>query len=277
MSLMWKLLATTLLLSSFAQASVISEKVEDFLDDEFGSNPRITDLNVEVIDEKPLSQLKGWNSYVVLVEARLKQNPKELIKQRMIWFSNGTVITKELIGLSDAKPYSNFVKPDFQKEYYKKENLVFGNPNAKHKVAIFSDPLCPFCKDFAPEALRYMKRYPNDFAVYYYHFPLVRIHPASAVIVRAAVAAERKGVKNVSIKMYDIKIGAREKDVKKILRAFNDAVGTNITQKDIDTAGVKEQIKKDKEIATYLFVGGTPTIYVDGKLDKTRKKYKTVK
>ena len=277
MSLMWKLLATTLLLSSIANASATGDKIENYLDDEFSKNSRISKIDVKVVDEKPLKMLKGWKSYIVDVQAVLKSQPKKTIKQKMIWFSNGEVITKELADMKTGEDFIDMVKPDFKDAYYKKENLIYGNANAKHRIAIFSDPLCPFCKDFTPAALTYMKKYPKRFAVYYYHFPLVRIHPASAVITRAAIVAERKGIKDVNIKMYNIKVNPREKDVQKILTAFNKATGANVTPKEIVDTSVVKQIAADDEIARNVFVAGTPTIYVDDKIDKTRILYKSIK
>jgi len=277
MSLMLKLLTTTLLLSSFVYAESTSEKIENFLSNEFGDNPRIEKIDVKVVEVKPLEDLKGWSAYIVAVEAILKKKPKDLIKQKMIWFSNGIAITKELTNLEHGDNYTDEIKPTFLKNDYRKENLVSGNVNAKHRVAIFSDPLCPFCKDFAPEALEYMKKYPETFAVYYYHYPIIRIHPASGVIIRAAVVAEHQGFKDVTTKMYDIKVKAREPKISKILEEFNKVVGSKVTEKDIKEAYVNEQIKRDDAIARDLFVNGTPTIYFDDKIDKTRKKYKTVK
>ena len=277
MPLMWKLLVAALLLSSSLSALSVSKKVENYLDNEFGDNSRIKSLKVKVVEVKPLPKLKGWNTYIVAIEAVLKAKPKETLKQKMIWFSNGVAITKELAVLDNGENFAEMVKPDFQKAYYKKENLVSGNVNAKHKVAIFSDPLCPFCKDFAPVALDYMKKYPNKFAVYYYHYPIVRIHPASAIIVRAAVVAEQKGIKNVASNMYKIKVNPREKNVEKILKAFNKVVGSHVTQKEIISKKVVAQIASDNEIAKNVFVSGTPTIYIDDKIDKTRKLYKTIK
>jgi len=276
MSLMLKLLATTLLLSSFVNASTTSQKVEKFLDNQFGDNPRIIKLDVKVVEVKPLKNLKGWDTYIVAVKAVLKDKPKETIKQNMIWFSNGKVITKEFNDLSNGESYNEMVKPNFQASYYTKENLVYGNTDAKHKIVIFSDPLCPFCTDFAPAALTYMKKHPKTFAVYYFHYPILRIHPASAIIIRAAVVAERKGVKDVVINMYKTEINPHEKDVGKILVAFNKAVGSHVTQKEISTADITKHINHDIEIAKKVFVAGTPTIYVDGKIDKTRKLYKSI-
>ncbi|MEA1983592.1 MAG: thioredoxin domain-containing protein, partial [Campylobacterota bacterium] len=269
-----KLSAITLLLSSLANASATSEKIEKYLENEFGDNPRIKSLTVKVADEKALPSLKGWSSYVVDISAYLKEKPKEKIEQKMIWFSNGQVITKELTGLAHGENYVDLVKPDFQKEYYKKENLVSGNANAKHRVAIFSDPLCPFCTSFVPKAIEEMKKQPNDFAVYYYHYPIIRIHPAAAIIVRAAVVAEHKGIKDVTVNMYKTKVNPREKDVAKILKAFNKAVGSNVTQKEVQNPKIAAQIASDEKIARNVFVSGTPSVYFDDKVDKTRTKYK---
>ena len=273
MSSMLKLLSITLLLNSFVYASAVSEKVEDFLDDKFMENPRLKSVDVQVSDVVPLTQLKGWNAYIVDVEAYLKAQPKRKIKQRMIWFSDGRIITKELTDMESGESLTDLVKPPFKEEFYTKENLIFGNADAKHKVAIFSDPLCPFCKGFVPGALSYMKKHPKKFAVYYYHFPLERLHPASVHLVKAAAAAELQGHKNVVEKLYEVHVNPNERDVKKIVTAFNKAEGTNLTPKDLDTPAVIKQVNRDLDIANAVMVGGTPTIYLDGKVDNTKKKY----
>jgi len=275
MSLMLKLLTLTLLLSSFAYAKSVSEKIEYFLNNEFGDNPRIKSLDVKVTDVKDVTAIKGWKAYIVDIKAVLNDKQKRVVKQKMIWFSNGVAITKELVNLNNGDNYAEEVKPNIQKHDYKKENLIYGDANAKHRVAIFSDPLCPFCKSFVPGALAEMKKKPNLYAVYYYHYPILNIHPASGIIVRAAVVAERKGVKDVAINMYSISVNPHEKNVAKILEAFNTATGAHVTQKEITSASVVAQIASDDAMAKNLFVGGTPTIYFDDKIDKTRKKYKT--
>lgn len=277
MSLMLKLLSATLLLSSFVYASTTSDKVESFLDDKFAENPRLKSVEVKVSDIVALKQLKGWNAYIVDVKASLKNKPNKTIKQKMIWFSNGTIITKELLDMHSGDNLTDTVKPSFKASYYQKTNLIYGNENAEHKVAIFSDPLCPFCREYVPGALKYMKKYPNKFAVYYYHFPLERLHPASVNLVKAAVAAELKGNKDVVAKLYNVQINPREKDTVKILAAFNKAEGTNIAPKDLSSMAVLKQVNYDFDIANNVMVGGTPTVYFDGKIDITKKKYLKVK
>ncbi|WP_297482905.1 thioredoxin domain-containing protein [Sulfurimonas sp.] len=277
MSLMWKLLATTLLLSSLAYAQSASDNVVDFLEDQFSSNERLKSVDVEVDSVVPIKEVKGWNAYIVDVKAVLKQRPKKIINQKMIWFSNGDVITKDLVDLKSGQNLLEVVKPQFKDAYYRPENLIYGNKDAAHKIVIFSDPLCPFCKGFVPGALQNLKKEPNKFAVYYYHFPLLRLHPASGTLVKAAVAAELQGVKDVILRLYTVKINPREKDVNKILAAFNKVEGTNITIADINSEAVKKQTKNDVDVARDLMVAGTPTVYLDGKIDNTKKKYLKVK
>jgi protein-disulfide isomerase len=195
----------------------------------------------------------------------------------MIWFSNGEVITKELSDMQSGQSYTDMVKPKFKDSYYKKENLIYGNANAKHKIAIFSDPLCPFCKSYVPGAIKEMRKYPQKFAIYYYHFPLDRLHPASVHLVKMAAAAELQGVKDVVLKLYTVEVHANEKNVRKILAAFNKAEGTHITLKDIQSPAVLKQVNFDLDVASDVMIAGTPTVYLDGINDKTKQKYKKVK
>jgi len=271
---MWKLSATALLLSSALYAGQ-NDKVEDFLEDKFSGNPNIVSLDVNVIDTIAMKDVKGWDAVIVNVNATIKAKPEnKTIKQKMIWFTDGTVITKELSNLETGFALSDLVSPQFKPEYYKEENRIYGNKNAKHKVAIFSDPLCPFCKNFVPEAIRDMKKFPLTYAIYYYHFPLERIHPASVTLTQAAVVAEHQGVKDVTLKLYKVKVRAREHNVDKILEAFNKEFGTDIKKSDLQSSAVKEQLQSDVDIANDVMVTGTPTMFFDGKIDKTKKKYK---
>ena len=276
-SLKLKLLSITLLISSSVFAQSTFEKIDEFLTDKFEDNPRIKSINIKMIDEVPLKALPGWKGYIIEIEAYLKDRPKQEIKQRMVWYSNGVMITKEMTNMDTGEDMARYVKPKFQPKYYTQENLIYGNANARHKIVIFSDPLCPFCRGYVPGALKDLKKDPKKFAVYYYHFPLDRIHPASPHIVKMATAAEMQGVKDVMLKIYNIKINPRETDVNKILKVFNKTVGTHLTVVDINTPAVLKQVNHDLDVANELMVGGTPTVYLDGKIDKSKKGYLKVK
>ncbi|MDO8453137.1 MAG: thioredoxin domain-containing protein [Sulfurimonas sp.] len=272
---MLKLLATTLLLSSALSATVENKKVEKFLEESFKNNPNILSLKVTVADKMPLEQLKGWESLVVEIEATVKtKTENKVVKQKMIWFTNGDIITKELTDLKTGNELKDLVSPSFKNEYYKKENLIYGNANAKHKVVIFSDPLCPFCREFVPKTIEEMRSQPEKFAIYYFHFPLPSLHPAAVELSLAATAAELQGNKDVILNLYKVEIDPNERDITKILAAFNKTMKTDIKEADIKSDAVMNHNKQDLEIAEEVMVQGTPTLFFDGKIDKTKKLYK---
>ena len=277
MLLMLKLLATSLLLVSFVNASDAGENLIEYLDDKYSENTNIKTLELEIEEEVSLEELKGWKAYIVVLKATLKAKPNNVIKQKVIWFSNGKIITKELTSLKTGESLTAAVRPKFKAEYYKKENLIYGNKDAEHKVAIFSDPLCPFCRNFVPGAIEDMRNQPKKFAVYYYHFPLPSIHPASVPLVKAAAAAELKGFKDVVLNLYKVQVDPREKDINKVVAAFNKAVGSKLVPEDLIAPEVTKQINYDLRTAENVMVSGTPTLYLDGVIDKTKKKYQKIK
>ncbi len=277
MSLMLKLLAITVLLGSSVFAGD-NKLVEEFLAKSFKNNASIVKLTVKVMDRVPVNSMKGWDAVIIQVDATVKAKPKNRqVKQKMIWFTKGDIITKDLTDMETGDSLKDSVTPSFVAADYKKHNLIYGNADAKHKVAIFSDPLCPFCRTFVPEAISYMKKYPKKFAIYYYHFPLPSLHPAAIELSKAAIAVELQGRKNVVLDLYKVKVNSREKDIKKILAAFNKTMKTNVKPSDITTKEVMKQYKSDQAIASNVMVQGTPTMFFDGKIDKTKRKYKNIK
>lgn len=276
MSLMSKLSAA-ILASSLSLFGATDAEVTSFLTKQIGANKNVSNLNITVSSRAAVKDLKGWDSVIVSLKAHVKQgNQSRDIEQQMIYFVHGDFITKELNNVKTGRPLSSTVSPKFEAAFYTKENLVFGNANAKHKVAIFSDPLCPFCRKFVPESINYMKKYPNDFAVYYYHFPLPALHPAAIALTKAAIAAEHKGLNKV-LEMYTVEVDAREADEKKIVAAFNKAVGTSLTVADIHTPAVEKQFRHDKSVASKVMVQGTPTMFFDGEKDAAKNKFRAVK
>lgn len=253
-------------------------QIETFLEKRIAANPAVTNLKVSVADKIPVGQLKGWDAFIVSIKADIKQGSKTMpITQRVIYFANDNVITGELSDLKTGKNLRESVAPKFKAEYYKQANLAYGNPNAKHKIAIFSDPLCPFCRGYVPPVLKELKSKPETFAVYYYHFPLERLHPAAPTLARAAIAAEMQGRKDVLLKLYEVpKSISKERNEQKILDAFNKAVNTSLKVSDLHTPAVDAQVKSDAEIVEMLMIGGTPTVYFDGKKDGSKKRYKEV-
>lgn len=270
------LLIALLSVSAYAASE---KEVEAFLKKGISKNPNIVSLDVKVVSKQPLKELKGWSAYTVEMKGKMragKDRAKD-ISHKAIYFVGGDFITPELINVKTGERLNESIAPEMTSAMYTHANLISGNSKSKHKVAIFSDPQCPYCKSFVPEAIEFMKKKPDTYAIYYYHFPLERIHPAAVVLTKAAIAAEQQGKKGVILKLYKVNIDARQSDTDKILKAFNKEMGTNITAKDLTKKSVMKQYESDQKIAQDLMVTGTPTMFFDGKKDNSRTQYKQVK
>lgn len=276
MSLMPKL-STILLLSASLMAATDAEVVT-FLKKGIGNNPNISNLQIDVNSKKAVPEMKGWTAYFVNINADVKQGAESRhITQSGTYFVNGDIIAPELVNLKTGGRLNDTIAPDFNAAFYTKSNLISGDANSKYKVAIFSDPLCPFCRRYVPETVEYMSKYPSVFGVYYYHFPLVGLHPAAEILTKAAIAAEQNGMQDAVLGLYKVEINANEKDDQKILDAFNRTLKTKITLADIRRPSVVKQFDLDQETAHAMMVSGTPTVFFNGQKDPTKMQYKTVK
>ena len=261
-----------------AKADVDADaKLVTFLKDMIGRNPNITSLEVSIVNKIPLDEPKGWDAYIVMLDGMIKaQGEERPVKQQQIYFVNGDIMTPELHNIRLKRRVNEMVSPPFKSDFYSRENLIYGIPAAKHKVAIFSDPLCPFCRRYVPQALEELKAHPETFAVYYYHLPLAALHPAAVALTKAAIAAEQHGAKDVVAKLYTVQINPAESDEQKILDAFNAALGTKITKEQLHAKSVEAQFTHDQDVAMKMMVSGTPTVFFDGEKDPSKTKYKEV-
>jgi thiol:disulfide interchange protein DsbC len=276
MSLMPKLFTTLLLCASLGAAT--DTEVIQFLKKGIGNNPAISNLVIRINGKQNVSSMGGWEAYFVAIDADVKQgSTTQHINQSGTYFVNGNVIAPELVNLKTGERLNDTITPKFSHALYTKTNLIAGNVNAKNKVAIFSDPLCPFCRKYVPEALSYMMKHPNDFSVYYYHFPLAGLHPAAVALTKYAIAAEQSGLDNVALRMYQVEINANEKDEQKIADAFNKVFKTKLSPSDIKRPVVLKQFEFDQNAAQSSMVAGTPTVFFNGVKEAAKTKYKEVK
>lgn len=234
-------------------------------------NPKVTINGVTIVEEKTHKDLPGWT--ILLTTMDLTYNKKEIHAPEIMFVKDGFV-TNHLVNLKTGNDYRNEIKPTVPKDMYKESHLLFGNKDAAHKVLIFSDPQCPFCQELVPEIFKAAKENPTKLAVYYYHLPLLRIHPVSDVITRIMHVAQHEGKVDKIEKIYSLKIKPQETNATRIIEAVRKHADYSVTQKQIDAKEVKEAIKSDAESAAKMMVSGTPTVYIDGEWDKMRDGYK---
>ena len=267
-----------LTLSIFLSASLFAsdDVVVEFEKKRVAQNPNVKVNSITVNTKKELP-VSGWNGYILDVNANVQGKD---INAKDIIFSDGKYISLDLIDAQTGKSLKDFVTPNLTAKYYDKSKLIAGNHNAKDKIVIFSDPLCPFCMDYVPDVINYVNKNKDKIALYYYHFPLISIHPAAVPLSKLIEVAKHKGIKDVELKVYKANweqyFDAKSVDEKKILEAFNKEFKTNIKLEEITANDINENLKKDISMGEDVMVQGTPTVFVNGEKDSSRQKYETL-
>jgi len=278
MSLMSKLLMSTIAITAVLNAGVSEAELTKYFKKFIVKNPAVKVIGTEIVDKKVMKDEGGWEVYLtnmkLEVQAKDKKDQKEISVPQTV-FVKGDLMTPVLMNLKKNKNYANEFKPSITKDFYNKEHLLFGNPNAKHKIVVFSDPQCPYCMEIVPEMMKAAKENPDTFALYYYHLPLLRIHPVSEILTRVMHVAQHKGKNDIVHKLYSLKIDAIETNTDKVLAAVKKHSGFVVTKAEIDKKAVRDAIKADEDKAIKMMVTGTPTIYFDGEWDKMRNKFKS--
>ncbi len=270
-----KILSISILLSSALFAATSDENIISFEQKRISQNPnvKINDIKINTKKELPLN---GWYGYILDVKANIQGKD---IDAKDIIFSDGKYISLELIDSETGKSLKDVVTPNLTDNFHDKAKLIAGNPNAKDKLVVFSDPLCPFCKDYLPDVIKYVNKNSDSIALYYYNFPL-SIHPAATPLSKMIEIAKHKGLKDVELKVYETDwepyFDVKTTDEKKILEAFNKEFKTNIKIEELSDNKINELITKDIKMGEEVMVQGTPTIFVNKVKDSTRQKYETL-
>jgi len=229
---------------------------------------------IETISTYPIEGTNGWDVYFLSLEVNIKMGKvtrKRTVPQ--VVFTKGNKIAFSLKN-SENKDYKTFLKPKVPIEAYNDEHLLVGNKDAKHKLLVISDPFCPYCQEIVPVIIDQVKKNPETFALYYYHLPLLRIHPASGVTSRAMYLFQKQGEIEKLKSLYHLLIDPKERNEQRILKAIKDKTGVAFKSSDINTLEIREAIRFDLDMKKRLMVTGTPTIFIDGLWDPTRMAYK---
>ncbi|MEA3552808.1 MAG: thioredoxin domain-containing protein [Campylobacterota bacterium] len=275
-SLTLKSLTILSLLSSTLVANVTDDNVMKYEEQRIKSaivRAKGTINSIDVVLKKDL-QNDGWYGYVFNLDINI-QGKK--IVQKDTLFAKGNLIAPDLINTKTKRSFKDVMYPKLTKKYFSKEHLIAGNPNAKHTLVIFSDPLCPICIDEVPFTMKNIMKHPSNIALYYYHMPL-DMHPTARTLSKASMIAKEQGIKDIDYKVYSKDFSNfydayREKDNQKALNFFNKTFNTKITMAQINSKKYNDKIDYDLKMAEDAFVNGTPTVFFDGEIDRRRMKY----
>jgi len=271
MSLMSKLSMS--LIAASLTLSAGSFNLESFIKKSVVTNRQVTINKINVVAKKPLPKDADWTVYMVVMD--LTYHKKNIKAPETIFVNEkSSLATMDMFDTASGKSFRRTMKPDLPEAYYDDAHLIYGNKDAAHKLVIFSDPDCPFCRQDVPRIIEDVKKNPDKLALYYYHMPLLRLHPVSDVLTRIMEVLQKQGKIDDALKMYKLKINYRETNATKILAAVKKQFGIDIPEAEINKAEIKDAVNADTDKGKKMMINGTPTVYYDGKFDDTRIQYK---
>lgn len=141
-----------------------------------------------------------------------------------------------------------------------------GKPEAPVAVVVFSDFQCPYCSRIKPVLDEVLKKNPETVKVVFKHFPLTSIHQEAEPAAKAAIAAQEQGK---FWEMHDALFAASSSgslNSASMEKAAAD-LGLNMEKfkADMSSETTKQKLEKDVSAARMAEVGGTPTLFVNGR------------
>ena len=261
-------------LLTFQLHAVSEEGIHHYIKKYMAEKMHSSVIKIETISSYSIKDTHGWKVYFLSLEMNIKLNDgtrKRTINQ--IAFTKGNKIAFSLKN-KDGKNYKKILKPKVPVEAYNDKHLLVGNKDAQHKILVFSDPFCPYCQEIVPPLIDAVEAHPDVFALYYYHLPLLRIHPASDTATRAMLIFQKRGELKHLKDMYHLLVSPREINADVVLKAIKDKTGVKIKRVEIYSDKINHELEADKLLKKRLMLTGTPTIFIDGLWDSTRMGYK---
>lgn len=254
-----------------------SKNIINFIQHKFIKNPMIKIMDVDILETSFLREPRGWEVYFLNITLKAPVKGSKISKEVIIpqiLFTDGNFISPSLINIKTGKALEKTMYLPLKESIYDNKHLIAGNKNAKHKIVVFSDPQCYYCKKLSPELIEVSRKHPDKIALYSYHFPLTNIHPVSTDIAKIMIMEHKAGNIDNIIKLYSLEIDPKETNTDKILAKIKKDLGLRYKKSRFLTKEIEQELEHDKKVSTDSMISSTPTVYIDGELDMTRVKYK---
>ncbi len=144
-----------------------------------------------------------------------------------------------------------------------------GPADAPVVITEFSDFQCPYCSKLNSVVEQVARKYPRDVKVVFKFMPLIFIHKFAMNAAIASLAAKKQGkfweYHDEVFKNYD-----KLSDQKLVEIAKRIGLDMDLFEKDMKDPEIRRLINRDMQEAYCNNVRGTPTLFLNGRILKTR-------
>jgi protein-disulfide isomerase len=218
-------------------------------------------LTVTMSDPKA-SDLPGFK------EVRVKISQGAQSQEIPLYVSNDG---KKIVQGSFYDVTANPFKPELDKLKTQFQPAL-GTAGAPVSIVVFSDMQCPHCKGEA-EMLRkeLIQNYPTQVRLYFKDFPLESLHPwakAAAMAGRCVFQQSPEGFWGYHDWVFGHQEAITPENLKdQIMGWAKDAKGIDALKLGacIDSKATAAEVEKEQEEARSLDIGGTPTMFINGR------------
>ncbi|MDR2639691.1 MAG: thioredoxin domain-containing protein [Helicobacteraceae bacterium] len=248
------------------------EAARFFLEGAPNSNAKLK--SARITKRIPLKEIEGFEAVAMVWDVDITQGKQTReLSNTEVWFAGKNYIFLDIIRIDTGDSLKFEIKGDIKPEHYRADHLIAGNASAENKVIIFSDPLCPACRQTMPILLKAASENPDKIALYYYAMPT---HSVSPTLMKAAIASRLAGAKNAERAMYEKELIVKTGDDLLALNIYNATFGTKHELKDINKQAVLEHYNIDQKAVSELLINSTPSIFINGKFDPKRQEIQKI-
>ena len=195
------------------------------------------------------------------------QAGQKAILERMEKIETGQ---KQLLASLQKKPSPKRPSIDYNKVYDIKigKSPVRGAKDAKVTLVEFSDFQCPYSKRVQPLVKDLLAAFPDDLQHVYKNMPL-SFHKQAMPAAKACLAA---GMQGKFWEMHDLIFNNSTKLSEEDLKNYAGQIGLDMQKFEKDFKGdeVEKRVQADLAAARQAEVGGTPTLFLNGKRVQNR-------
>ncbi len=244
--------------------------------DEAAKEKPVPEVQLEGIDTGVLTprEKKEWSRYVSEFLSPCTSAPvpiAQCVKEKRDCTRCVPAAKYLLRGVKDGlsreqleKSYKNRFEADKVKSVPLDGSPTLGSPSAPITIVEFADFECPHCALVAPMLDKLVQERKDEILFAFKFYPLPS-HPHGELAARAAIAAWRQ---NKFWEMHHALFENRERLEQSDIDGYAKAIRLDLSRfhADMQAPETTARIEKDKKLAEAVEIGGTPTIYINGRL-----------